>query len=79
MLYFLSLYIYKFNVCEKKVFNPILDSDYKHFAYVIQWYFNNLLDYDLFHYIRLLYTGCDLDYALSFYRRTINFIYYYYV
>ena len=36
------------------------------------------MDYDLFYYIRLLYTGCALDYALSFYRRTINFVYYYY-
>ena len=37
----------------------------------------DLLDYDLSHYIRLLYTGCPLDYALLFYRRTINFVYYF--
>ena len=43
-----------------------------HFSYWL-----DLLDYDLFHYIRLLYTGCALDYALSFYRRTIKFVYYY--
>ena len=31
----------------------------------ISWFF-------IFHNIRLLYTGCALDYALSFYRHTIN-------
>ena len=39
-------------------------------------YWLDLFDYDLFHYIRLLYTACALDYALLFYRRTINFVYY---
>ena len=38
----------------------------------------DFLDYDLFHYLPLLYTEFALDYALSFYRRTINFVYYYY-
>ena len=38
----------------------------------------NILDHDSFHYMGLLYTGYTLDYALSFYRRTINFVLYYY-
>ena len=42
------------------------------YTFLIGWV---SLDYDLFHYIRLLYTGCALDYALSFYRRTINFVF----
>ena len=41
---------------------------YIHFSFWLDF-----LVFDLFYYLRLLYTGCALDYALSFYRRTINF------
>ena len=42
------------------------------YTFLIGWI---SLDNDLFHYIRLIYTGCTWDYALLFYRCTIIFLF----